>query len=314
MITIDMKFLSWGRKTVLCILVILMISFLGGCTGEMDQETRERDPNLHYEIPPFLSNTFNEDAAKQKDSFLIDTSQKEDGYFGVKAESEKRLKIQVLYEDLTYTYNLKNDGTVSFFPFQEGNGSYAIRIMEHVVDNKYSEKFRVEEDVKLKDEFQPFLHTSVYVDYTEDSECVKKANEFAKEAMDALDYISMVYKFICKNIRYDVKKAENIPTGYIPVPDETMETGKGICFDYASLAASMLRSQGIPTKLIFGYVSPDDLYHAWNMVYTEEEGWVTVEFSVSKESWNRVDLTFSANGSDSKFIGNGDNYADVYEY
>jgi len=105
-----------------------------------------------------------------------------------------------------------------------------------------------------------------------------------------------------------------VPSGYVPVPDETMNTGMGICFDYASLAASMLRSQGIPTKLIFGYVAPDDLYHAWNMVYTEESGWITVEFKVSEESWNRVDLTFSANGSDAKFIGNGENYADVYEY
>ena len=58
-----------------------------------------------------------------------------------------------------------------------------------------------------------------------------------------------------------------------------METGKGICFDYASLAASMLRSQGIPTKIIFGYVAPDNLYHAWNMFYTEEKGWTKVEFS-----------------------------------
>ena len=93
-----------------------------------------------------------------------------------------------------------------------------------------------------------------------------------------------------------------------------METGKGICFDYASLAASMLRSQGIPTKIIFGYVAPDNLYHAWNMFYTKETGWVSVEFKVNEKEWTRMDLTFSANGSDQKFIGDGSNYADVYQY
>ena len=93
-----------------------------------------------------------------------------------------------------------------------------------------------------------------------------------------------------------------------------MNTGKGICFDYAALAASMLRSQGIPTKMIFGYVAPQGLYHAWNMFYTPQSGWVTVSFEVRGENWTRMDLTFSANGADATFIGDGSNYSDVYYY
>ena len=93
-----------------------------------------------------------------------------------------------------------------------------------------------------------------------------------------------------------------------------MATGKGICFDYASLAAAMLRSQGIPAKVIFGYVSPNDLYHAWNVFYTKKTGWVSVEFKVDKNTWNRLDLTFAANGADNDFIGDGSNYSDVYYY
>ena len=108
--------------------------------------------------------------------------------------------------------------------------------------------------------------------------------------------------------------AATVQSGYLPTPDETMQTGKGICFDYAALAASMLRSQGIPTRMVFGYVAPDQLYHAWNMFYTEETGWVTVKFEVSANSWVRLDLTFAANGADNKFIGDGSNYADVYYY
>ena len=30
--------------------------------------------------------------------------------------------------------------------------------------------------------------------------------------------------------------------------------------------------------------------------------------------WNRIDLTFSANGADAQFIGDGGNYTDVYQY
>jgi transglutaminase-like putative cysteine protease len=77
----------------------------------------------------------------------------------------------------------------------------------------------------------------------------------------------------------------------------------------------MLRSQGIPTKIIFGYVGEDgELYHAWNMYYTKESGWVTVEFKVNEGEWNRLDLTFSANGTDSEFIGDGSNYMDVFQF
>ncbi|MBR4485156.1 MAG: transglutaminase domain-containing protein [Erysipelotrichaceae bacterium] len=140
------------------------------------------------------------------------------------------------------------------------------------------------------------------------------AGEFAAASTDALDYIGKVYKYVCENVKYDKEKAETVKSGYLPKPDETLKTGKGICFDYASLTASMLRSQGIPTKVIFGYVSPDDLYHAWNMFYTKETGWVSVEFKVNEKEWTRMDLTFSANGSDQKFIGDGSNYADVYQY
>ena len=101
-------------------------------------------------------------------------------------------------------------------------------------------------------------------------------------------------------------------TGYMPDPDETLAEGKGVCFDYASLGAAMLRSLGIPTKVVTGYVSPGDLYHAWIMVYADGE-WMSGEFSVSKDTWSRVDLTFASTGS-SEFTGDGGSYTDRYIY
>ena len=77
----------------------------------------------------------------------------------------------------------------------------------------------------------------------------------------------------------------------------TLASGTGICFDYASLGAAMLRSLGIPCQVITGYVSPDDVYHAWNMVYIDGE-WISVEISIKPNSWTRVDLTFAASGAD----------------
>jgi len=208
----------------------------------------------------------------------------------------------------------RGDGVPSIYSIQSGDGDYTFRVMENVTDKKYAEVYGCERSVTLLDEFQPYIRPNVYVPYSAGSECVKKAAELAAGADSEIDVIAAVYRFIGATVRYDREKAETVASGYLPDPDETMRTGKGICFDYAALAASMLRSQGIPTKEIFGYVSPDDVYHAWNMFYTKETGWVSVEFKVNEKEWTRMDLTFSANGSDQKFIGDGSNYADVYQY
>ncbi len=259
-------------------------------------------------------NVFDESAAKGNGSAKIDCSQAHLGYVGVQAWESKRLKFQVIKGSKTYNYDLPGDGTTTFFPLQSGNGSYTLRVMKNVVDNKYTPLYSTTCNANLDDEFQPFIRPSIYVNYNADSACIAKAHELAESSETKLDFVAQVYKLITKSVRYDWNKAKTVQSGYVPVPDETLATGKGICFDYASLAASMLRSQGVPTKLIFGYVSPKGAYHAWNMFYTEETGWVTVSYEVTEDSWNRLDLTFSANGKSSDFIGDGGNYSDVYYY
>ena len=268
-------------------------------------------PQSSYTI---LEAQFNKAQANAKGNAWIDVSSVADGYVAVAAVADKRLKFQVVCGESTYNYDMASDGTPSIFPLQCGNGSYRFRIMKNVVDKKYAELHSVTATVTLKDEFQPFLRPSNYVNYTKDSKCVAKAAELMRGKGTDLDKIKAVYDFVCKTVTYDRQKAATVQSGYLPTPDETMATGKGICFDYASLTAAMLRSQGVPTKVIFGYVSPDGLYHAWNMFYTKESGWVTVSYQVNPSNWTRMDLTFSANGADGKFIGDGGNYKDVYMY
>ena len=262
----------------------------------------------------FLGVTYDQSKASGKDGAYIDVSHVSEGYAAVSAKSPNRLKFQVVCGAVTYNYDIKNDGTVSYLPLQSGSGSYKFRVMKNVSANKYAEVYAVTADVQLKDVYQPFLRPNDYAKYTQESACVKKAAELTKDKKTDLDKVKAVYEFVCKSVKYDKQLAATVKSGYLPDPDTTISTGKGICFDYASLAAAMLRSLGIPVKIIFGYVSPDGLYHAWNMFYTEETGWVTVSWQVSGKKWTRMDLTFSANGADDKFVGNGGNYKDVYVY
>ena len=275
---------------------------------------------LGYIASPPVQPVFNQAAATGKDGAFIDASNTHLGYVAVSVTSDKKLKFQVIKkgedgaEDITYTYDLRGDGTSSIFPIQSGDGDYTFRVMENVEGKKYAAKYKTNAAVQLDNEFLPFLCTNVYTRFTPESACVQMANAFSADADDALGVVSAVYTFVNASVRYDYEKARTVQSGYIPDPDEILRTGKGICFDYASLAAAMLRSQGIPCKLIFGYVAPNDLYHAWNMFYTEESGWVTVSFKVSGKNWTRLDLTFTANGENDSFIGDGSNYTDEFYY
>ena len=78
----------------------------------------------------------------------------------------------------------------------------------------------------------------------------------------------------------------------------------------------MLRSLGIPCKLVVGYAG--DVYHAWISVWSEETGWVDGAVFFDGTTWQRMDPTFaSTSGKDPtimEYIGNGSNYTTKYIY
>lgn len=304
------------RIRIICCALALMLCAAGsGQVVSAGQTTGEENTaDQGAEKNGCADASFHADQAQGNEQVKLDLSATEYGYVAVLAYSGVRLKFQVIKGEVTYNYDMSGDGTPSVFPIQSGDGRYTFRVLEKVAEGKYAVVYTADCDVKLQSEFEPFLRPSDYVSYDAESDCVKKAAELAGSEESRLGVVENIYDYICEEITYDRELAATVKSGYLPDPDETLATGKGICFDYASLAAAMLRSQGIPVKMVFGYVSPDDLYHAWNMFYTEETGWVTVGYEVSADSWNRLDLTFSANGKDSRFIGDGGNYKDAYYY
>lgn len=246
------------------------------------------------------------------EGYQIDTSTVSDGYVGVAAVSSVRLKFQVTLGEANYNYDLPSDGSPIICPINMGNGSYTFTVWENTSDDRYAELGSSTADVALASEFSPFIRPSFFCRYDESSASVKKAAELCTDAENQADIVKNVYNWVVDNIDYDVDKASSVADGYIPDPDSTLQSGKGICFDYASLAGAMLRSQGIPTKIMTGYVSPDNIYHAWNMVYIDGS-WQTITFNVEAHTWTRIDTTFAA-GGDTSFVGDGTNYTDRYTY
>jgi len=254
---------------------------------------------------------------KETKDTVIDYSNTEDGYIMVrfKKDSSKTIKAQVKGPDTTYTYNVKPEEW-EVFPLSDGNGTYKVSVLKNVSGNKYAVVTSQSFEVELENEFAPFLLPNQYVNYADAPETVKKAASLCKKAKEPLQKVEKVYNYVIKNMTYDKKKAQTVKSGYLPDLDKVLKAKKGICFDYASLMAGMLRSEGVPCKLVVGYAG--EAYHAWISVWVEGEGWIEGVVYFDGEHWQRMDPTFASSSGQSKsimkFIGDGENYTAKYFY
>ena len=255
---------------------------------------------------------------RTKNAVVIYYSNATKGYVSVKyTGSSKRVKFRYVCGDKTYNFDIPVNGTVVYLPLSCGSGQYSFYVFENISGNTYSTLLSENVSIKVKDNVTPYTYPNQFVSYKKSSECGKKAAELCAGKTGTIDKISAVFLYISDNITYDYNLASTVKSGYIPDPDKTLKSKKGICFDYASLMSAMLRSQGIPTRLVIGYASPD-IYHAWNEVYTEQTGWITPELLMSSRGYNLADATFYASASDKKtiadYIMNSSNYNAVYYY
>lgn len=232
----------------------------------------------------------------------IDASHTEDGYIKVRylKETTKKLKVMIEKGQGKYIYDLNNKGEYDVYPLQMGDGSYKIRVFENISGDKYAAKQTVTINIKLKDVKAPFLAPNQMVNYSDTSEAIKKAAELTQGLTNDLEKVDVIYDYIISNIKYDTEKAKTVKSGYLPVVDDILKSNKGICFDYASLMAAMLRSLDIPAKLVTGYSSKLNVFHAWNEVYTDETGWIKLnEMYFDGFDWRLMDSTVASSGKQS---------------
>lgn len=117
---------------------------------------------------------------------------------------------------------------------------------------------------------------NVFVYYDSSSLSTLTAKQLRENSSSDLEFITKTFRMVYE-LPYDYEKYDNIdtlPAFYIPNVDEVLTLGTGICSDKATLLASMLRSQGIPTKYVTGEVSGDA--HAWNEVYIDNT-WLSID-------------------------------------
>ena len=206
----------------------------------------------------------------QDGKLSVDAGNISEGYFyaGVPEGCSHRLKLRVVKDDFTLTYDLNGEGVSEVFPLQLGSGDYEISLYENVAGKKYAQEGYVRLSAELSSEDVAFLYPNQYVNYTSDSPIVEKAAEICtslgeKEAYEA------VCEFMRSEFAYDFVQAVTVSAGSLPDIERCYSTRIGICQDLSALMVGMLRTQGIPARLMIGYA--DSNYHAWTTAIVDGE-------------------------------------------
>lgn len=241
----------------------------------------------------------------------IDTTDLSKGLIHVTYLSDSTAGIKVMIEKDTkrYTYDLNSKGVMESFPLQLGDGSYKISLLQNTTGNSYRVLSSETVTALITDPNSVYLGSIQNVNWKVDSEAVKKAVALTNSTTDLGKKAQILWDYMAKNNKYDYTKFAKLASSYVPAVDATLKDKSGICYDFSSLYAAMLRSQGIPAKLVKGY-APNYAkgYHAWNEAYD----------SVNKK-WVVIDSTYDLQVIKTKpkavsMIKKTTEYQKVYEY
>ena len=207
---------------------------------------------------------------KQNNQLVIDSSGINDGYFfaAVAHPTNKKLKLRVIKDKDTQTYDLKNNGTFEMFSLQFGSGCYQIALYENAYSNKYSTAGIIYLNVELKNKNCCYLIPNQYINYHQIPELITLTKQICI-AQSKNENLKIIKSYIKNNFAYDFIKAVKIQKGILPDIKRTLEKRMGICFDLASLAVAMFRIMEIPAKLVIGMA--DKQYHAWVEIIGENK-------------------------------------------
>jgi transglutaminase/protease-like cytokinesis protein 3 len=210
-------------------------------------------------------------------SSRIDVSEVSNGIVKVQpnptAPAQEKIKISKGNQHFYYSVNANNR-----FPLQLGDGVYTISILQYAGNNKYRMVENKEVNLTASNPLAVFLQPIQMIYWNDSMSPIVTSKELTKNLQTDREKVAAIYQSVIQRVQYDYPKANVVTSDYIPSIESTWTDGKGICYDYASLFAAMLRSEGIPTKLVMGRKNDIPQYHAWNEVYLKETNeWVTID-------------------------------------
>jgi hypothetical protein len=213
----------------------------------------------------------------QNGSVTVNTNLAGKGIVGIRADvrGKEKCKVKVCRGENAVYYNIAPQEMIKV-PLQMGSGAYCIELYQNISGTEYARLFSQDLDVELENENDVFLLSNEIVNYEDSENSMGLAAELTQNTGDETEKLNAIYDYIVRNMTYDYDEINRIDSTYIPDIDTVLESKKGICYDYAAVMASLLREAGIPAKLLMGYRSDTEVYHAWNQAMVDGR-WVTVD-------------------------------------
>lgn len=289
-------------------------------TKKTEATTEATEPPL--DVKPLVVTGSYEDAVygievKSNEKAIVDSSNKADGFLMIRyiAGGTSRVKVTISGPGGYYNnYDLNNAGNYEQYPLMAGNGTYTVSVLRNTTESYYVTEFSTSVDVSLNGQFAPYIHSNQMVFYSENSRAAEFAHTLTKSQTTTIKKVEAIYNYIVSTFSYDYNKARTVKNLYVSDIDQTLNMKKGICLDYATLITAMLRSMGIPTKMVFGYVDATS-YHAWINVYVDGTGWINGIIYFNGVSWKLMDPTFaSTSASPLTYVPNESRYVAVKQY
>ncbi len=133
------------------------------------------------------------------------------------------------------------------------------------------------------------IFPSSYTQWVYTNDTIKGwAEEITKDCTTDYEKIKAVHDWAADNLYYDYDYLYNNSIGTLLTAEDVYNSKYSVCQGYANLSASLLRSIGIPCKVVEGYaitgttqwsdVAADTTNHAWNEAWLEaEHRWVVFD-------------------------------------
>lgn len=165
---------------------------------------------------------------------------------------------------------LRTDGVPEVFPLTLGDGWYVAQLEENIIANRYRVIQTVGFNVTLIDPRMPWLSPSRFVPFEHGSKITELAKALCEGKVTETEKYKTITGYVKGHFIYDHVKASKTRYDNVTIEpdiDRVVDTGFGVCVDLASAVVAMLRSQGIVSKLVYGYVGSGlkRRYHAWTV-------------------------------------------------
>lgn len=237
----------------------------------------------------------------------IDTNKLDKGIVGVSYSDASTNVYRVLVQRVgdskknRLSYPFFANGKTEYFPLQLGNGDYKVSLMRRTSGKKYAFVETKTVTVSLADQNVIYLNSIQNINWSYEDDAIKYALNQTKDAAAAEAALDIFYDYLTTNVVYDYDKAASVQSDYVPSITKTFVDSKGICYDYSALLASFMRSKGFPTRLVKGYTTNVNGYHAWNEVLIGDT-WMVVDTTV--DAGRKLDVKFKPS----------EEYQKVHEY